>query len=39
MSNLILGAVKGYGWDVLEPFVISWAEIVQMRSLSCSSAT
>jgi len=23
MKNLILGAAKGYGWDILEPFVIS----------------
>ena len=24
MKNLIMGAAKGYGWDVLEPFVTSW---------------
>ena len=23
MKNLILGAAKGYGWDILEPFVTS----------------
>ena len=23
MKNLIMGAAKGYGWDVLEPFVLS----------------
>ncbi len=23
MKNLVMGAAKGYGWDVLEPFVTS----------------
>ena len=23
MKNLVMGAAKGYGWDILEPFVIS----------------
>ena len=24
MKNLIMGAAKGYDWNTLEPFVLSW---------------
>lgn len=30
-KNLVMGAAKGYGWDILEPFVISFIK-------NCSSA-
>ena len=26
MKNLVMGVAKGYGWDILEPFVTSFAK-------------
>ncbi|MBR0060921.1 MAG: hypothetical protein IJP68_05520, partial [Selenomonadaceae bacterium] len=33
MRNLVMGVAKGYGWDMLEPFVTSFAKNCQSAEL------